>query len=59
MGSGCQTHCPKFFYFLTQVFVVASHFISFTFLHSAFVFGGAASSAKATTGVEKANKIPS
>jgi len=51
-----EKHEQASVYFLTQVLLALSHFMSFAFLQSAFVVG--ASAALATIGAEKATRTP-
>ncbi len=44
-------------YFFTQAFVASSHFMSFAFSHSAFVFGASAANAGAVTATKRAATI--
>jgi hypothetical protein len=44
-------------YFFTEAFVASSHFISFVFSQSAFVFGASAANAGAVTAIKRAATI--
>jgi hypothetical protein len=44
-------------YFFTQAFVASSHFMSFIFSHSAFVFGASAANAGAVAATTRAATI--